>query len=36
MVLVEELGEELDDLPDGTLVKVGVLFEDVLEDGAFC
>jgi hypothetical protein len=29
---VEELGEELDELPDGTLVEIGV-FED---DGPTC
>ena len=34
-MVVEELGEELDELPDGKLVDVGVLFEDV-EYGASC
>jgi hypothetical protein len=31
---VEELGEELDELPDGTLVEV--VFEDVEDDDPSC
>jgi hypothetical protein len=42
IIVVEELGEELVELPDGTLVEVtavGVLLEDVEDatgSGAFC